>query len=186
MINLLELSKRQILAVSTGAVAIGIAGLVTVGMVYAAQVKQYSADYGLTSNTTPDVVNHDKTPAMVATGESSSAAQATTKPVQPTQTAEKTQPATPAQPNGPGVPATPAQPTKPAVVPGVVDKVKDTVDNTVCGVGYYVIGPGACHKEPSGCPFYEQTEPKGCNPPSDIQCSDSTFTNCWYVGKKAE
>lgn len=34
------------------------------------------------------------------------------------------------------------------------------------------------------CPFSEQVGPKGCIPPPDITCTDSSYTQCEYVGNK--
>lgn len=50
-----------------------------------------------------------------------------------------------------------------------------------CPVGHYPIGNGFCKKEPSGCPFYENVDVKGCIKPSYIECTDDTWTNCWLI-----
>lgn len=185
MINLLQLTKKQLYVITAVTVLAGIALLIAAGAMLTGAVQSTNSAFSTLDN--GPLSDLQKTPAEPTsdTTEPSDAVQPTrdVAGVQPTQPATNVQAAqqaqgkaaTPAQPNGPGVPATPAVPS-----------VKDVPAMATCAAGYYPIGPDACHKEPSGCPFYEQTEPKGCNPPADIKCSDATFTNCWYVGTKAE
>lgn len=54
-----------------------------------------------------------------------------------------------------------------------------------CPAGHYPIGNGACKKEPSGCPFYENIDAKGCIKPPYIECTDDTWTNCWMIDETA-
>lgn len=59
-------------------------------------------------------------------------------------------------------------------------------DAYTCPTGSYPIGNGVCKKEPSGCPFYENVDAKGCVPPPNIKCSDDTYANCWSVDTQTE
>ena len=107
----------------------------------------------------------NKTPAM-----QSSAEQNTATP-QVTQTTSYTQPAPRSISQGPSPqPAAPVQTVQPT---------KQTCPERTYEIGYnQETGEVACHQEPSGCPFYEQTYPKGCNPPAGVTCTDATYTNC--------
>lgn len=151
MEKLFNLSKRQIIAVSWAAVAIGIAGMLAMGVAANSQFKQAGAHL-------------DHIPTVEADTEIKPEP-AQDRPSKPRPTQTTTQPTTPkataqAQPKA----AEPAK-TEPGghvpftnkpVTPGEPESYIDTVGQ---------------------CPFYEMVGPKGCYPPSNIICNDD-WTVC--------
>lgn len=164
MEKLLNMTRRQILAVSWGAVALGIAGILTVGLATADHVRQANQVFTTKSDTPADTIRSEQpakpTQAAPDSQQSEKAATQATKPIaQPQQAETKPQPtATAATPHakvepidGGHIPF-----TNLPVVPGDPLSYVGTVGQ---------------------CPFYEIAGEKGCNPPSDIVCN-SDWTIC--------
>lgn len=185
MKNLLELSKRQIIAISTGAVAVGIAGILTVGIVMAEQMENANVTYTSGSNTPADVTNHNKTAATLDDEDAPSSAQST-----PSETVPATQPKAPVAAQQPPKTNTPAA-SKPGVVSGtvggvtgVVDDVKGKLEGGHIPFTNLPVVPGdplSYIGTVGQCPFYEIVTEKGCWPPKDITCN-ADWTVCTYNG----
>lgn len=164
-VNPLELTKKQVLIASGLAVAIGLAFIFCIGYTAIANTKDvmqrqvYDTPGGKVTETVP-AVQPEQTPSQASIAPSSAAPTRTT--TNPT--------------------SKPKAATAPTTAPQAATPKAETPKMANCPAGYYAIGTDACHKEPSGCPFYEDDSIKGCVPPSDIKCSDATFTNCWHVG----
>ena len=140
--------------------------LITIGMCFMAfppahgEQKSEAQHPAINSSNKPD-----KTPAMQPSAEQNTATPQVTKTTTYTQPAPKT--------TSQGLSPQPAAPA-PTVQP-----TKQTCPEGTYEIGYnQETGEVACHQEPSGCPFYEQTDPKGCYPPAGITCTDATYTDC--------
>lgn len=168
MINLLELTKRQTLVLSAVAVAAGLAVVIGMVGVMAAQGDVSGQAFGTqpyqaaTADKQADVA-----PQIVAPDDAAAptAAQPTEK-AQVTPAPAKTQPAPQEQAQ-----AKPMQPT-PATNP-VGDTVKDVYDRAKQFTNKVVTpGDGNSYIGTYGqCPFYESAGAKGCWPPSNIVCN---------------
>lgn len=120
MINLLELTPRQVYITAGAAVAIGIAAIVTAAVMATSAAPSMKQTSDVVKPTTSQVAKPDVTPkpaseaqdAPVVNKPTSTPKAQPARPTQPQQSQGAT-PATPAQPNGPGTPATPAQPAQP-------------------------------------------------------------------------
>lgn len=149
MINLLELTKKQVLVISWATVAIGVIGFIALYVVATAQAQRFSQE-AVTNQTeiVPAATQPAITPSIPAdvsqdapqTTEPATNPPAETAPVQDVKQAQ-----------GGHIPF-----TNEPVTPGNPESYIDTVGQ---------------------CPFYEMAGPKGCYPPAGIVCNDD-WTVC--------
>lgn len=158
--NLLELTKKQVLIISAVTVVAGLAGMVSL---YAYAAGNPAIDYKYKATQTADVEYNglpstavSETQAEDKPQESQPPVETTSRPTTPKQTAQAA-PAQPAAPekteplNGGHIPF-----TNLPVIPGDPLSYVGTVGQ---------------------CPFYEMAGDKGCYPPSDIICN-ADWTIC--------
>lgn len=157
MEKLLNLTKRQVIAISWAAVAVGIAGILAMGAAASDHLRQVEAIHDHIPTVPADVEikpdTKQKTKPTPAPQQNSSVAD-TQQRVEPKPVAAQPEPAKTEA--GGHVPFT----NKP-VTPGDPQSYIDTVGQ---------------------CPFYEMAGPKGCVPPSDIICNDD-WTVCRPVAE---
>lgn len=149
------MTKRQIIAVSWGAVAFAIAGFIAMGVVAMDHTRQAGQVWRDISDTPADVIRPagaKAAPVNETQADNSQATQPkTTSKAQAAPQAQESVPAKTEPLDGGHIPFT----NKP-VIPGDPTSYIDTVGQ---------------------CPFYEMAGPKGCYPPSDIICNDD-WTVC--------
>lgn len=168
MINLLELTKRQTLALSAVATGLGIALVLTLGVFVAAQSNTAKQAFGAQPANSFDKVESVTEQPVKETqrAEDGTTTETGGKQTVTTYTPQghQTQPAQPKQVNKQPMQQTPA--TDP--VSGVVDTVRGvtyTLKDVVPGDPLSYIGTYG------QCPFYEDAGEKGCWPPKDITCN---------------
>lgn len=131
MEKLLNMTRRQLLAVSWGAVALGIAGILTVGLATADHVRQANQVFTTKSDTPADTIRSEQpakpTQAAQESAQSTKAPTQPTTPIaQPRQAETKPQPSATAATPQPrvNVPATPIKDT----VQAVTGLISDTLN----------------------------------------------------------
>lgn len=148
MINLLELTKKQIIVISWAAVAIAVAGFVALYIVATTQAQQLTQEAISQPVEIVPAAQPAETPSTPA--DVSQEAPQTTEPATNPQ-AEPAPVQDVKQAQGGHIPF-----TNEPVTPGQPETYVDTVGQ---------------------CPFYEMAGPKGCYPPSDIVCN-ADWTIC--------
>lgn len=188
MINLFELSKKQIYGLTIAAVAVGIAFIAAFTVVAANELDGVSAQLKAADSAEGALNDLIKTPEQPA-DEPEPTAVATTTPTSDSENnvnvplrreynvQPQAVPATPAQPNGKGEPATPATPAKPAAPAKQPQGGHIACTNKPVTPGDPLSYVGTVCQ----CPFYEMAGEKGCTPPPDITCN-ADWSNCQYKG----
>ena len=142
MINLLELTKKQVLVISAVTVVVGIVGLASAAAYTGNQLKSLDIE-----------------PAAKAISNAQPTQDAPGQPQVAKPVTNATKPETPVQ-------ASPAQPQLVKTEPQDGGHIPFTNEPVTPG------DPASYVDTVGQCPFYEMAGPKGCTPPADIICNE--------------